>query len=501
MNCYEFLCKVLPDANQGAYIATFKKQTNGGFWNEGFATIEELAAASINASNRKRTAYYALGTFTDNLSLDDDGREHWQRKAAQAIFFRTFALDVDCGEGKPYTTQRDGARALLAFLASTKLPEPMVVSSGNGLHCYWPLVKHIKRDQWVATSLQLKALCVQHKFEIDQSKVHDASMVLRPVGTVNFKGGKTVTMLKDAAAFDAATLIALIGSMQPLAATPPTPIKLSTLSAVSQAVLSGAETYPPADGDKIVRHCLQMQQATAEGGKNANEPAWWAAAGIAKACIDPEATYIKWSSGHAGYEHGKTLAKLAEWNKTTGPTTCVVFDQRVPGVCARCPHWEKIGSPARLGAPDPIPVTISADEIAPIGPFDAPPFPFMRASGGSLQIEQSGVYVSFFDYDMFPVQIIRDPATGYEETVWLWNKPHKGYTDVKVRTSYIFNDQVKDLVSCLSDNGVLIGNKTKQLQMGQYMKAYVQKLQKAQPTTELYDSFGWKNNYTNFVIG
>jgi hypothetical protein len=55
------------------------------------ATIEDVEAVGSGMDSQGVDAYFALATFED-----DSGR-----KADNAIFLRSFFLDLDCGTGKP----------------------------------------------------------------------------------------------------------------------------------------------------------------------------------------------------------------------------------------------------------------------------------------------------------------------------------------------------------------------------------------------------------------
>jgi Superfamily II helicase and inactivated derivatives len=469
-------------------------------WNTGFDTIEELATASLEASQRKITAYYALGTFTDNYGPNDNGKDIWQRKVAQAVAFKTLALDVDCGVDKPYEDQRSGLRALVGFVKAAGLPVPMIVLSGNGLHCYWWFAESILKARWVATSTALKKLCRMHQFSIDESKVHDASMTLRPVGTTNFKGGNVVSVLKDQGPFDIEAIekIANVAGTMSAGLRSKAHAKAAS-NALTEAALAGTE-HPPSDPARIVANCLQIQQHTKDGGRATKYEPWFLTVGVAAFCIDPETVATEWSKGHADYSEKETRSKLTDWQGKTGPTTCATFNDRVPGICGKCTFFGKVPSPCSLGAPQPEPITITPGDVLTPSPISEPPSPFSRTQQG-IFIDVGGVSTAICHYDFFPVQIMRDPANPFDETVWMWNKPHAGYTPIKVRSAFIFDDKGSDLIKCLSDSGIYIATKPKQTSMGGYMRAYIQKLQAENPSIELYDSFGWKRNYTAFVLG
>lgn len=496
MTPHEFLTKVLPSADTGSFVAVFAK--GDVVWNKSYATIDALADSFTSTRNSNLTSYFALGAFANNTTTTPDGKIHCQRKASMATAFKTLALDIDCGEGKPYPTQRDGILALAAFLRACGLPTPMMVSSGNGLHIYWPLDESVASPVWVTLATGLKALCDAHKFSVDRSKVNDASMVLRPIGTVNKRGGRIVTMLRDGGPFGVALLSGVLSAMPvPVNAVPAYILDGRASSAIIDVGDIPTMVYAPANPAAIVDKCEQMRRITINGGKDATEPLWYLAAGIASKCTDPEGTFINWSSGHAGYDKDKTIAKLRQWEiKTTGPAMCTSFDRAVTGVCPSCQFWGSIATPVTLGVPVVVPV-LSAHSPQP--PVSAPRN-FTRADDG-LHINLGGVFSKFYDYDMFPTHIVRDPANDFDESVWMCNMPMSGYKRVRIRLSHIVSPSVNELVASLGNVGIMVPTKTKQQQMGIYMRAYMQKLQREQVSIDLHDVFGWKGDYTEFVIG
>lgn len=503
MDSIAFLNKVLPGPNLGNYVATVALHGKGDsqkpiMYNRGFDSIETLSSFCQTVSDRGSTAYFALGTFANNREVDEEtGKTKWRRKAAMAQSFKTFAIDIDCGQGKPYADQREGIIALAAFLKASGLPRPMVVSSGYGLHCYWPIASEIDSLTWTTASDGLKALCARHELRIDESKVSDPAMVLRPIGTANHKreASVPVKLISDSPVFDNNSLIPLLTQVKGM----PRAVKQTEKSVLVEALEAGEPTYEPAEPGKIVQRCAQIRRITFHKGANASEPEWYAALGIAAFCKDPEYVATEWSSGHSEYDPDNTLEKLSQWKGAAGPTRCSQFDKLNPGVCSECRYQGKIGSPIRLGSPDPKPIQQDDSLLTP-HPFAEPPTPFHRTDRG-ISVDLDGVPLAVCAYDVFPSHIVYDPANGYEESVWYWNKPFKGYTKFKVRLSNVFNDAITELNNVLADNGILIETKQKQVYMGAYMRAYIQRLQKAFALSELPMQFGWRDNNKGFVIG
>ena len=110
-----------------------------------FLNSVDDAIAKVNVLlKNKLDVYYTCSTWVENTD----------RKAKNAREQKIFWLDIDCGfdakkrRYKDYKTKEDAMVALRKFTDATKLPAPMVVDSGNGLHCYWPFVDPVAPAVW-----------------------------------------------------------------------------------------------------------------------------------------------------------------------------------------------------------------------------------------------------------------------------------------------------------------------------------------------------------------
>lgn len=497
----QFLQKILPDTTHGTYVATIGFTPPDGktvLYNKGFDSIEAMTAFCTAQSVRGNTSYFALGTFKGNHEIAESGKDRWRRKADMATAFKTFALDIDCGDGKPYPTAREGAVALGEFLRASGMPKPMIVSSGYGLHCYWPLETAITRDQWVVTARQLRELCIMHGLQVDESKVCDPSMVLRPLDTTNWKrsGNRPVTFLRDTSPVPPGTIIAAVAAAAPRTKTPTTRINESPLTAIIDSLYDNV----PIDADKILRKCSQLRAITFNNGEGQQEPTWYAALGIAAYCDNAETVAIEWSRGHHSFDAATTIHKMHQWKANSGPTTCSRLNEIDPKGCTGCKFANKITSPIQLGRPEPKAREVNEDPLVP-HPCIPPPKPFIRNDKGGVDAIMDEVAVPVSLYDLFPLHITNDPHLGYEECVFLWNKPHRGYSRMTVRMAHVFSDNTTDLNNTLADNGFLVAGKDAQRRVAQYMRAYIQSLQAHQATHELHTSLGWKHDGNSFILG
>jgi len=517
MDAIYLLQRVLPSADYGTYVAntqyTKAGTTDKVVFNTSFDTIESLQEFSERSSRQGSTAYFALGTFANNMVLDEKtGKIRCKRKASMAQAFKTLAIDIDCGDNKPYLTQREGLVALRQFMADSGMPLPIIVSSGHGLHAYWALTEAIDCATWTRTSTSLRELTILKGLKIDESKVCDPAMVLRPLGTTNWKGeGIPVKLLVDSIDYTPASLMAAIGTVKA-----PRPLPAGTFAQTDALMDStaGMGELEPADIEPIIRRCQQMQLLTFGRGINCSEPQWRAVVGgIDNYCKDGVEHAMHHSSGHPDFTPSKTIEKMENWkNGCTGAASCAHFESVNPSGCRDCVYIDKIKSPISLGyaAPESLPSLLDMPDlpdteaialaITTRTPSIPAPDRFIRSTAGVYKVVEDGVAAMLCAYDMFPVLIIYDSALGYEEAVWLWNKPHCGYIEMRVRLAHIFNEGTNDLITTLSNNGCMVATKVNQNGIAMYMRAYMQSLQQAQAHKELYKTMGWKPD-GSFILG
>jgi hypothetical protein len=150
----------------------------GGMRHRFYRSAAELVGAAWEHSVAGRTVFFACAVYLTEAN----------RTANNVACLRAFWLDLDCGEGKPYTTQKAAVLAVDAFCKAVGLPLPIIVSSGYGLHVYWPMDADITPQEWRTVALLLKAAASYHGLHADPSRTSDAASVLRLPGTDNLKG-------------------------------------------------------------------------------------------------------------------------------------------------------------------------------------------------------------------------------------------------------------------------------------------------------------------------
>lgn len=480
MNTLDFLQRVLPSA--GFYVTTVINPDGRrqGF----FHTVEELANAITGLDQRGNNTYFAVSAFI----------EKGNRKQNNVRATKVIALDVDCGEGKPFLTWKEGLTATGQFIAQMELPKPLIIHSGNGLHVYWVLTEELEPARWKPLAEAMKAAARDKGFEIDPAVPADSARVLRPVGTTNPKSGTKVRMLIDA---QPVAIEQLAVSLNKYIQAPSVSHHPTSNSSLSQALMVRND-FPPANGMVVVTKCQQIEWGV-NNQQDVKEPFWFGLMGVAAYCQDDVATALAWSERHPKYNQNEVVNKFQRWKRTvTGPTTCKKFDELRPTGCKGCKFKDKITSPARLGTQY---VEIAAPTTAPdnIVHEILIPRPFKRTNDGiKMTIDDTDIDVCKFD--IYPVSYGKDESLGYEVVRFHWNRPHVGWQELVMRQA-VLTEGHRDFATVLADQGIILNNRNQTGYFQIMLRSYMDELRQKRAMTNLYATMGWKENFSQFVIG
>jgi len=476
MDTLTFLQRVLPTKGFYAAIVINPDGRRQGF----FSSVEELAKVITALDQRGNNTYFAISTFL----------EKGKRKQENVCATKVIAFDVDCGIDKPFPTWKEGLVALGKFVQQLGLPKPMVVHSGNGLHVYWVLAEELEPDRWKPLAEAMKTAAKVKGFKIDPTVPADSARVLRPVGTTNPKSGTKVKLLIDAPPIPVEQMAACLApyvSAKPV--VHPSPL--------AQA-LQVQQDFPPANATVVAAKCQQINWGV-NNQSEVQEPFWYALLGVAAYCKNPEATAIAWSEQYPRFDADETLRKMAQWKQaTTGPTTCRKFEELRPGGCKGCKFKDKIGTPTRLG--------VQYLEVAPAS--NVPKFvdtsiplpkPFKRTSDGiKITIDETDLDVCKFD--IYPVSYGKDESLGYEIVRFCWNRPHVGWQELVLRQALLAEGH-RDFATAIADQGIVLSNRVQTGYFQHMLRAYMEELRQRRAMTNLYSTMGWKENFSQFVIG
>lgn len=481
MNTLEFLQRVLP--SEGFYVTTVinpdgRKQ---GF----FDTVDELAKVCIRLDQTNNNTYFAISAF----------QQKGNRKQENVRATKVVAIDVDCGETKPFPSWKEGLVALGKFVQDMRLPKPMIVHSGNGLHVYWVLTEELEPQDWKPLADAMKQAALALDFKIDAGLTANSALVLRPVGTHNPKNGNEVKLLVDAEPVDPSTLkqsLSYYYNKAPAAAERHT----SDNSLLNS--LAVRQEFPPAVGSVVASKCQQISWAVANPDQ-VDEPLWYDLIGVAAHCVDPENTAIEWSKGHASFDERTTLRKLHHWKESTsGPATCQKFETDRPNGCRGCKYKGKIGSPARLGVQYQ---EVAAPQEAPDTTANAIPMPkpFKRTADG-IKVTIDDTDIDVCKFDIYPVGYGMDESLGYETVRYHWKRPHVGWQELVLRQAYLTEGN-REFATAIADQGIVLYNKRQTEYFQLMLRSYMDELRQIRAMTNLYSTMGWKENNTAFVLG
>ena len=441
-------------------------------------SIEKAAQISLTA-DKNNTVYYGVSSYKEKTS----------RKQANVQATKVIFVDIDCGANKPYLTQKDGIIALHKFLEKTHLPLPFIVNSGTGLHSYWILDKELAPDNWKVLANALKAAAKTHDFFIDASKTGDCAAVLRAIGTTNKKASPPapVVALTLATSYSSDKLASILSAYAHSIPTRSGPSSLSSALTVKYE-------WPLAKAGLIAQKCKQVYDIATCGG-NVEEPLWYAALGIAAYCEESEHVADAWSSGYPGYNKKETHKKLEQWkSKVEGPTTCTRFEALNPSGCKGCKFKGKIGSPVKLG------VRHEEAQKEPDDPSNFPiPRPFKRTKDG-IKILIDDVEIDVCNFDIYPIGQGRDEHVNYEVARFKWNRPFVGWQVLELPVRDLAEDS-QDFTKRLGDAGIVLATKKQGVYMSLMLRSFISELNSNKAAVNLYSSMGWKEDYSEFVLG
>ncbi len=488
-----FLSTVL--ATEGLYCVVGLKKGNPK--QQFVGTVEEVDSLVDSLVEQGYDAYFGCAKYET-----DEGRT-----TKNAKWFKSFWLDLDCGEGKEYENQAVALGGLKEFCETTGLPRPIIVNSGRGVHAYWALEEVISYNDWKPTAEALKKLCAIKRLYADVSVTADAARILRVPDTLNFKNPTepykvAVMLMSKEVNFE--EFKEKLG-VDLLAAMPATkrPLDEATKALMGNRISKFANIMLKGDKGCAQLNYIYTHQA------EISEPLWFSGLSIAKFCDDRDTAIHRISDQHPDYSPEATEDKL---NHIKGPHSCSEFESKNPNGCEGCPHKGRITSPIVLGseiaaatAEDNI-VSIKNDTLGTKVTVEIPeyPFPYFRGKNGGVykrgisnpDNEEESEDVLVYENDLYVVKRLIDPELG--EMVWMkLHLPKDGIREFSVPlTSILAKDKLREVIAA---RGVAALSKQMDGIMA-YITRWVKELQNIENAEKSRVQFGWTNE-NSFVIG
>lgn len=484
-----------------------------------FPSFGEAAEFISEQANSAYEIYHACAVY----------RTADSRKASNVLCLRALLADVDTNEGcqqrldgrhlpkeRTYATIIEAVLAVRGFCQKYRIPYPLIVVSGYGLHLYWPLTIALTVEQWLPYARALKAAMVEYGLLFDPGRTSDAASVLRPVGTWNHKYSThpSVELRFDPgvdyplSAFDHLINEAAHAKIHKETSSSASVLHLPQGTGRS---LTGASSYfarvTTEDFRSIVEGCQQLVRFSASGGC-VSEPEWFFAAGVAAPCgpIGFEWFHRISSQKFEAYDYNETETKLArKAAETTGPTTCATYQRDFPAGCRGCKFAGKIKTPldipqaARFIAPPP-PVLSDvqkAMKLLPREPLDGFCYDDTGALTALLANSRGAVQsVTVCSYPMFLREILQREDDGTEQAL-LSQYRDRHWQDIPIDYPTILGRAPADNLAKL---GVNIQAPLSNFRS--YITARTEQLRQiGRPVTKLYTSFGYKDDQTRFLWG
>lgn len=508
----KFLSAVWPKT--GNYLVAHP-YTNGGFNQVAFETIEQAAKQSEVWSKQGFDSYFAVGS----VSSTGQGAS---RKSEVVKEFRTFILDIDCGDGKDYATQSEGLEALKTLINKLSLPKPILVSSGYGWHVYWTLTESITAAEWLPIAQKFKQVVAHAGLIADRTRTADRASVLRVPDTINYKRGAQ-TPVKVVKWGEPSQLSAFVEPIEEYAAANNIEAIVERFKPDDEAmammkkygvVSNLGQEFEPADFEMILERCGAMRYCV-EHNETLTEPLWRGALSVVKFCENGDELIHKVSENHPDYSESATEAKA---EPISAPFTCAYMRDHCEA-CQSC--TETCNSPISIGRVFQIVGSSEQSPIISIMPNDYGsddesehitvegflcdyPHPYkLRESGIITDVEKEdggGTYKrTICPYPIKFIKRVHDNSIGEDIAEFHIRLPKDGWRPLIVAMREFADSKGGKVASELASMGCLIESKEQKL-MGDFMSAYLRSVIAAAAASKSYSQLGWSQDFSSFVL-
>lgn len=488
-----------------------------------FETISD-AVGYVLQSRQSKDIYYTVLSLREKAVWDERKTDHktgekgaWAvRKGTNMLAGRVFFFDIDIGnEEKKYSTREEALTALKAFVDTTGLPYPMLVSSGGGFHVYWPIETALDVSAWKTTATQLRQLALAHSLRIDTARVDDVASVLRVPQTFNWKNPaapRPVQVEAQGAISATEDFVRRVSDALLRAGVQPALTAPVANHGLGSNISSEYDGPVPLLAD-VITACKQMQLMLPTRG-NIAEPAWYK--GIlntvkftrSETSTGRELAHI-FSQGHPDYDKGLTDTKLDQLEQFNAPSRCATIAQVSPwgdSPCLTCPHRGNPQTPnplaaARLTAEAPAPQVVNLAVTPAPTTIPNAPAPYRRLKDGGIAVqaknsEGDDVIEVIYPYDLYPVRRLAGWDGCSEQQVWCVHLPRAAGKEFVLDADALYDS--RKFVLSISNQGIY-PHKSHLGKLQEYMVAYIAELQRLADADSQCAHLGWADDNTQFV--
>ena len=502
----QFYEKTLP--SQGFYCVTSIK--DGAVRNRFAESLDELVDLVETLNETEHNVFVALSSFGN-----------YSRAAKNAIYARSFYIDLDVDPENPrkYASKDAALEDLDGFLKIAKLPPPVRVDSGNGVHAYWLFDEDIPIPEWKRYVDKFKSLCNDY-IKIDNNVTGDAARILRCPETNNYKtdpprptkfidtdfGQYSFQQFKEFLGVEQ-TVEEILAGIQP-----DLPPKEDNFDYVFETIAVKSLTDK---GCPQIKNVI-VNQATLE------EPLWRAGLSVAIRCADGKDAIHKISSKHPGYSPENTEAKANETLTATWAYGCHQFEKLNPGGCDGCAfrgRFTKSG-PIQLGrrlkeAPSAEEASEENTVRVAENPEEIPLFPlalqpFVRGINGGVwykpkpEVDENGDVaevqpIRLIEDDLFAIKRLKSPIQNEGECLVLRHIPPKDPV-AEFLFPVKFAYSIDKLKETLAHHGVTFPAGLAK-HIADYLIKWEEYLKKQKAADIMRMQMGWTPTFDAFVAG
>lgn len=468
--------------------------------------LESILSTGLHAvvTKQGKSMHHEWGQTPDELvSLASTKTDCWfspagfsspSRKAKDCTGAAALWLDIDIGahHAKPdYTDPKQFGLDFKNFMAGTGLPMPWIVSTGHGVHLYWPLGRTVTPDKWSRFMARLFTACDKYGLRYDHAAT-DISRILRVPGTYNYKGQPVPVKIAKAGVTDLLKLATVLKQYEPAKQT-----------AVKHAdtVREMRETDPIVNGCEQIRTCGAAEYET-----------WRNAARCLTFCDHGYETFHQLSQDDPRYnvdQCDKTWDSLEK--DIYAPVLCSTFEKAHREVCARCPAHGRVTTPVMLGKKLKAKVeSAPADSIRGV-PFESDSYNVVPGKGVQWTFqnkEGADITLTIAPFEFYIMELVIDnrmqtPMRTYKSRVVFSDNSYRDF-------DFVVDDMYKSGLAparILTQYGISVEPDNMD-QMIKFMKTYIAKVQNELTPSFVRDHYGWYEvqdlsgeHHSEFVIG
>lgn len=450
--------------------------------------------------------------------MSADGKKKEVRVGRNIASLKSLYIDMDVDAANPnkYSTQSEALVALRDFCKGNSFPAPLVVSSGFGIHAYWPMDAVIPAGEWRILASTFKAALEACGLKTDPTITADASRILRVPGTHNYKRGecRAVDIVRDVTPYPNQTIydaVAALAANKHIAIRAPANVRPHTTSVLGDNL---DKEYAPSDFHKILQNCATMAGIAATGGPGG--VIWIHGLAVALATTDGDAACLELSQAYPDFDIDEMKRKIYRLkDQGIGPTLCDTFCGDVENHCDGCIHKGKINSPISLGLAEfrhlPIVHEVLSATTGKLEIIEQPKFPFPYFKNEKGQVVHTGrdtkdktgdkveaVETVVCDLVLYPLKCMHNERFDAEVTLWRILRDGEAPRDFLLEHATIAKADA--LHATLLGKGVyLLPSQVKLMVV--YMISYLKVIRTKDSVEFLFSRLGWRDDYRKFVLG